>query len=307
MTAPWTGLGSRHERWLRVVIFLIWAIKPLLEPARSLSHLPAAAFDFALPLRILPDAARTVLLQPGVLGTLDVLLTLSALAAATGRGLRATAPLALLAALAHQSLLNSLGYVGHESVALWLVTLGFVLFRAAGARARIDDLFLLTAAIVTVGYALTGAFRLFHGTPTIFVDDSLPYWSARNQLYDCWEARVAAAWMPRDGLFAADGPICRAGFVGIAALEVLAPLSLASRRAAVVFLPAMILFHLTSLVVLSIFFWESTALLGVLWLALGRGSPQKCCAQTSSGSGRGPATRPFGGGSLESNANASSR
>ncbi len=288
--------GTRDARrlaLLRGVVFGLLGAKAALEGAPDLGRLPPDLLAPVLPLSLLPDSARDALLTPAGIVGLRAVTALLCLAAALGRLRGAALLLPLVPLWIDRAFLSSFGYVGHSETALLLGAAALAGLSAVGSAAprRAETAVLL---VLTLGYALTGLHRLAHGTPDVFDADVLRWWAARNATWDCWETDLPFAC---GAAFADSTHLPRLlawGFPLVTLLEIASPVVLLSRRFALGWLAGIAAFHLLSLIVLSIFFWENLVLATLL---VARHSPDGGTQSDSgaSSSSSGPAGSPRAG------------
>jgi uncharacterized membrane protein len=80
-------------------------------------------------------------------------------------------------------------------------------------------------------------------------------------------------------LYPAAGAVLNAGFVVVTVLEVLAPLCLFSRRFRLLWLGVMVPFHVATLFLMKIFFWQNLILLVLLLAGVERWLPSRARAR----------------------------
>ncbi len=286
------GAGPRALGLFRVVVFGIWILQLLWTPVTRGGRLPPELFDAPGLLGLLPGEAWTLLLHPVALGvTQGVLLVLFAAAALGVRPFWVIGPLAALGLLYFDGFAKGWGsYVNHAQFASLYAGIllavapaadGFVPWRRGEARReqgparRLPDgapgtgayRFPLvgTALLVAVTYALIGLHRLRMGGWEIFTGDALPtYMVLRTLEYSGYPFSLSLTLLDQPSALA----LLKAGFVAITLLEVLSPAALLSRRFRLLWLPAMVGFHLVTLVTMNIFFWENLILLAVVFTDL---------------------------------------
>jgi hypothetical protein len=116
---------------------------------------------------------------------------------------------------------------------------------------------LLVAIALCFSYFFVGANRLVHGWDVFDSAASMSFWMIRGAYGDTGGA-------PGLGQFILDreiyGQLARAGFVGVTALELLAPLCIFSRRFRPVFCTLMGSFHVVAYLAMNVLFWSHVAL-----------------------------------------------
>lgn len=117
------------------------------------------------------------------------------------------------------------------------------------------------AAVVSLAYVMIGARRIVDGALTVLTDDSMLVWSVVRSLEDHsypWDGSLVL--LGNEWLL----PGVAIGFVLVTAFEILTPLALRYAAFRTAWLCVMVPFHLSTLVVMRIFFWENLILLAVL-------------------------------------------
>jgi len=264
---------------LRRVVFGIWALILLSDPAVGLADLPSIVFEPAVPWAWLPSIAFDAGRTESALLVIRLIGGGGALLAALGWRFRVTATIAVLGATMHRASISSLAFVNHAPMALLLASWCLLLCAWADERAKRDGMAgensapwtpFLVLAVILYSYSATAIYRISHGDLGLLSGDSIAYWSTRNHALDLWESALPIAV----GDHVASQPLLlallRVGFPWITLMELLAPMALFSGRFRVAFAATMIPFHVLSVVVLSVFFWGNSILLGILliWIPL---------------------------------------
>jgi hypothetical protein len=277
MRLPFEETTPRTLALFRAAVFGMWAVDVLIRPLDRLSGIPFAEIDPTGPLLLLPDALLHLLFSESGLRCLYFGSSTLALMAATGWRFRFTSTVACVLFILHASVRRSYAYVYHTDLALLLTAC--TLAGLAWADQFDDDgpsserngvshamwpLF-VSMAILLLSYHFTGVRRIVLGGLEIYSSGSLPYWAARNAL---WEGDWAAAATGGIGLeLARSAPTMaalRLGFPVITLIELLAPLALFYPRFRWIFLAIIVPFHLLSLPIFSLIFYQNLVLLAFL-------------------------------------------
>lgn len=124
----------------------------------------------------------------------------------------------------------------------------------------------LMAIIVSATYAMTGLRRFGDGGVTVFADESMEIWVVSRTLeYSAFEFDIGLAVL-REPLF---GDALRAALIVSTVFEVLSPLAVCFRRFRLVWLLVIVGFHLGTLVLMRIFFWENVVLVLAIFAPMG--------------------------------------
>jgi hypothetical protein len=279
LNGPFEHVSARHAMRVRIVVFGIWAYCAFRIPLGRLYAFPLSEVEPAGILNLLPtpvlellfgDAAVLTLL-PIATGTLAVL-------AATGWRFRFTSPFACLAFVVFLSVHRSYGFVRHSEIAVLLA--GSVLSamtwadRIEEARCKRDalpppqprhDLALLTmTAALLLAYSFVGLLRATLGGSEIFLSNPIPLWALRNSFFWAVEFEVSKLVVSEISQTGVASLMLAVGFPIITAFEIASPLVLFSRWFRYAWLAVMLGFHVISLFVLNLIFWENLILLGLL-------------------------------------------
>ena len=121
----------------------------------------------------------------------------------------------------------------------------------------------LAALSIIVPYTFVGITRCLEGGPALFAGDSLVRSMALGSHYHSafgfHITPLLLQWPPAAG-------VLKAGFAAVTALEVTSILAVQSSRWRSIWLPVMTLFHVSTLVLMNIFFWEN---LLIMWAVFG--------------------------------------
>lgn len=259
--------------FVRACVFLIWLVKIIPDPFSFLAELPFSIFKPSGVLRLVPTGVWQWFLDANVLSAFKVVLVLSLVLAMIGaKPYRLIAVISAILLTVHQGLVRSFTFVNHQELAIHFCVFVLAFFPAADGfswpkrtqassppQTYAGALVTMTLLLV-LPYCAIGAYRLAHSAPTIFLDDSLPYWlgSLSGLDADGWSLGM---WALRHPMLVF---ILKLGFPVITCFELLAPLCLISSRFLKLWLAVMIPFHFLSWFLLNIFFWENLLLIALL-------------------------------------------
>jgi hypothetical protein len=279
--------GPRLLRLARIGIFALWIFKLLLDPLWRLADLPRELFDPVGILALLPAAALDALLTPGRLTALLVATLVVCALCLTNRAFPLVATLAAILLTAYSSLIRSFGPAVHTDIVLLLAVYALAGFawadwleyvfrkrpRIAPGPNRLKDFFstptrscgqdrssypLITiVALLTISYCLVGLNRTVSGGINVFTGDTMESWAVDAGLRGYYFNTNIGWHIP-------EWPVVvfmlRAGLPFITLFEITAPLCLAWPHYRWVFIPVMLSFHLMSLVLMNIFFFDDMLL-----------------------------------------------
>jgi hypothetical protein len=271
--------GADRLAIARIAVFGIWFVKLVITPVRNFALLPAELVDPPVVLGLLPVeiwlTSEPTVVALKVLGL--------ALTAACILGVRPWRPLAITTVtviLWHDATMKSVqGYDNHAQAAVVFAAIVLAVAPAADAlsvhprrpqagqedRSRYAGPLLLASFLVALMYTLIGLRRLVYGGVTVFTDGSLERWvAARSQQYAATDFGLGTTVLDLPGA----GVLLALGMVVVTTLEVLSLLVLRSRKLRAVWLAVLIPFHLFTLLLMNIFFWENLILLAVLFTRL---------------------------------------
>lgn len=254
---------------LRVWVFGLWLVDVARDPLGDLAHLPRELFTPPGLLMLLPEAWWDLVLSAVGLTCLKTLLLVTLIAATAGWVFRPAALLASLLLIMTQGMIRGFGHINHAEIPMLYAAFLLALFPCADAwalrhsrvpRARPEVYaapFLLIVAALCFSYFFAGVNRVIHGRE-VFFSQSMQSWLISGALRE-------AGSSPGLGRLANDMPVFQltmnAGFYLVSLLELLAPISLVSRRFRWIFCPLMGLFHLLAWFGMNLLFWAHLALL----------------------------------------------
>ncbi|MEB3323595.1 MAG: hypothetical protein VKI81_12290, partial [Synechococcaceae cyanobacterium] len=254
---------------LRFCVFLLAFFYVARTPLSDLALLPRDLQGSILLLQRLPEFIQAPLLTPFALEILRwVLLSLLALCALGIRPWRPFALPTLALLLVFDALVKGFaGYINHYQVGLISMVAVLALFPSADSAALIRwcrkrpasgevhvAAHITMALILILPYLLIGIRRLVYGGLQIHLNDTIVFDVAEQSL-------TPARWSFRLGLLVLDHswihPVLKGGFLLITLLEILSPLVLICRPFRHFWLLSMLAFHLSTLLLMNIFFWEN--------------------------------------------------
>jgi hypothetical protein len=133
------------------------------------------------------------------------------------------------------------------------------------SRRRREGVIWLLAVLIILPYTFIGIHRLREGGIALFVGDALPqYMAYTGSLYSAYPFGLH----PATAVWPLLAIAVKAGFLVTTIFEVTSPVALVSRRCRVAWLCYMSGFHVGTLLLMNIFFWENLIL---IWIVLGWG------------------------------------
>ena len=268
MTSLHAGIDQRTYTAVRGAIFGLWAVTLALDPIGRLALLPAAAFAPPGPLFFAPPDLLSALLSPAGLALVRWGGAACCLAAAFLQRTIAVDLGACVALSVYQAIARSFGPVSHSEVQLMLAAYAFTAFRLADRvlerRPNRPPAALLhaypfqcVAVLLSLTYFCSGLNRIlsggvswiFDGSLLVFILETSAWTSSYPFDFSQEFARMAPAWL------------IGAGFALVTAAEISAPACVLSRRAVMVILPCLVVFHLLTFALMKIIFFEQVLLL----------------------------------------------
>jgi hypothetical protein len=265
---------------VRRLVFATWFLRVAFKPLDQLALIPGSLFDPVGIMAVVPSPLEQLLHGAVFLHVLKALTLLAIALVVAGVALRPS----MVAASVLMTLFACLwrgfaGHMDHESVLILFAGYLLTLFALADAwadrrgepsppggptRSGIP----LTAIMIVLclAYTMVALFRTLRGTPEIYTSGSLAFWALRNA-YET--AEPAWGWGKYVLQYPWLGHFLNAGFPLITLFEITAFMALFSRWYRYAFLAVMVPFHIVSLFVLDVFFWENMVLY-VLFFELGR-------------------------------------
>lgn len=282
----WSRASAAQLGLVRAVVFGSWLVIVLRTPVGGFTELPPELFAAPGPLSfLLPDSeavAGSIASPPVLLAFKALLIVLCALAALGTGPYRLVAVAAAALVLAFDWLMKGyLGYINHAQFALLYAALilafapaadGFRLVsRGAAPPRRAPQAY--SAALVAVAltlsltYTFVGTHRLVHGGIELFTSAAAnSYLAVQGSMYSGRLLPHGALLLEHAGTLV----LFKTGFAVATVFEILAPLALISRRFRWAWVPVIGLFHLSTLALMGIFFWENLLLVAVLFTPVGQ-------------------------------------
>lgn len=303
MVAEHGGSGLIHERatatslgLLRVWIFGLLALIPLLERTWTLTSLPLSAFSPPGVMGLIPDAIWSRVFSPlgfGLILTLVIggcIIVCSGLIPSRGFALTVSALVLFEQGIAR----GFSGHVNHAELVLVYSAVILSFFpiydalsvrkttpRPGGSAISYRMPFILIMILFTFSYSFAGAARISEGID-VFTSDTL-----RNLMLSEW--MESAGNVPRDTLIvtllSVTPPIViRMVYLLTTLGELLAPIALWNRQLRLTFVAFALAFHIVNLILLDVTFFENIALLVVfseVWFHHLAGALQRLAASTN--------------------------
>ena len=267
---------------VRRLVFATWFLRVALKPLGQLALIPGSLFDPVGIMALVPAPLEHLLHHAAILYALKALTLLSIALVIAGVALRPSMVAAsILMTLFACMWRGFAGHIDHESVLILYAGYLLTLFGLADAVAdrkgersppgtptRSGIPLTTIMAMLCLVYTMVGLFRTVRGTPGVYTSGSLTFWAFRNA-YET--AEPAWGWGKYVLQYPWLGHMLNGGFPVITLFELTALTALFSRWYRYAFLAVMVPFHVLSLFVLDVFFWENMVLY-VLFFELGRRS-----------------------------------
>jgi hypothetical protein len=259
--------GPALLRLARFGIFLLWIVKLLLDPVWRLGDLPPELIRPVGLLALVPADDFRFLWSGAGLTFLWVLTLMVLILGLTQRAFALVATAAAILLTIYSSAIRSFGPAVHTDIVLLLATYALALFawvdgvearssRAAHPQPVSSAPLITIVALLTLTYCLVGLNRGI-ASSQVFTGNSMEVWTIDASLR-AYYFNTGIGWqIPQWPLVVF---LLKAGLPVITFFEITAPLCLVwplYRRA---FLPVMISFHLLSLVLMNIFFFDDLLL-----------------------------------------------
>jgi len=265
---------------VRRLVFATWFLRVALKPLHQLALVPSSLFEPVGVMALVPAPLEHLLHRAAVLYALKALTLLAIALVIAGVALRPSMVAASVLMTLYASMWRGFaGHIDHESMLILFAGYLLTLFALADAWADRHGVGSppggptrsgrpLTAIMIMLclAYTMVGLFRTVRGTPEVYTSGSLTFWAFRNA-YET--AEPAWGWGKYVLQYPLLGRMLNGGFPFITLFEVTALTALFSRWYRYAFLAVMVPFHIVSLFVLDVFFWENMVLY-VLFFELGR-------------------------------------
>lgn len=279
MMRVWSGRTelAQHAAAVRAGVLVIWCVVLLRTPYPDYALLPADMFvGFGVGRVVLSQEwLKGVLLSAPVLETLrwtGICLCVSSIVWRQRSLWLVTFCVVFLLDLVTKSIE---AYPNHAQFGPLAVLFAMSVFAATEARcdgthdrnaSAEDELALWCASVLLIlPYTYIGVGRVVEGGAELFTGDALlRYVAYTSRLYSAYDFGVPMAWLDNSWF---NGSL-KVGFALTTICEVLSPGVFVSSRCRVAWLLAVTTFHVGTLLVMNILFWENVIL---LWLVLGWG------------------------------------
>jgi hypothetical protein len=284
MKLPHWDATPEALRLVRRLVFATWFVRVAFKPLEQLALIPPSLFEPVGPMALLPASVEHLLHGAAFLYALKAATLLSFALVIAGVALRPMMVASCVLMTVYACLWRGFaGHIDHESVLILFAGYLLTLFELAdawadrrgerpspGAPTRAGIPLTTILVLLCLAYTMVGIFRAVRGAPAVFTTNSLTFWALRNA-YET--AEPAWGWGKYVVEYPWLGRLLNGGFPIITLFELTALAALFSRWYRYVFLLVMVPFHLLSLFVLDVFFWENMVLY-VLFFELGRRSLQ---------------------------------
>jgi hypothetical protein len=251
--------GPRLLRLARLGIFLLWIVKLLLDPLWRLGNLPPELVQPTGLIALIPPGVFPFFWSVTGLTLLWILTLVAFLAALTNRAFPVVATTAAFLLTLYSSVIRSFGPAVHTDIVLLLATYVLALFAWADLAAKksgrlpVSSAPLITiVALLGLTYSLVGLNRASADFP-VFTGNSMEIWTIDASLRAYYFNTEVGWHLPEWPLVVF---FLRAGLPVITFFEITAPLCLISPWYRRIFIPVMLSFHLLSLVLMNIFFFD---------------------------------------------------
>ena len=257
--------GPRLLRLTRLGIFLLWTVKLLLDPLWRLAAMPREMFEPIGVLALLPASGIDWLLSATGLTTLLVTTLVIMVLCLTDKAFAITATLASVLLTVYSSVIRGFGPAVHTDIVLLLAVYALAAFAwadwiqtkfAKGKRmpgAWSSYPIITIVILLCLSYTLVGLNRAVAGGPRVFTGDTMEVFALDASLRGYYFNTNIGWHVPEWPLAVL---MLKLGFPVITFFEIAAPLCLTSPHFRWVFIPVMLSFHLLSLVVMNIFFFD---------------------------------------------------
>jgi hypothetical protein len=271
--------GPGLLRLTRLGVFALWIIKLSLDPLWRLAELPRDMFEPIGILALLPTSAIDALLHPLSL-YIFLLTTLVVLAIGlTNRAFPIVATIAAILLTAYSCLIRGYGPAVHTDIVLLFAVYVLAAFAWADLLVgkcgsplpsvegregtRVPTMNMCSYPLVTIvallcfSYCLVGFNRVSLGGLRVFTGDTMEVWAIDASLRAYYFNTNIGWHIPEWPLVVL---MLKLGLPVITLFEMTAPLCLVSSHFRWIFIPVMLSFHLLSLVVMNIFFFDDMLL-----------------------------------------------
>jgi hypothetical protein len=258
--------GPALLRLARLGILALWIVKLLLDPVWRLANLPVELIrSVGLLAFVPPDRVPFFWSEPSLM-LLWIVTLMVLIMGLTNRAFALVASMAALLLTIYSCVIRSFGPAVHTDIVLLLSVYALALFAWADiAQKRIAQKpavatssppLITIVVLLCLAYCLVGLNRTIV-SPQVFTGNSMEVWTIDASLR-AYYFNTGIGWhipqWPTVVLF------LRAGLPVITFFEITAPLCLISPLYRRIFIPVMLSFHLLSLVLMNIFFFDDMLL-----------------------------------------------
>jgi predicted DCC family thiol-disulfide oxidoreductase YuxK len=262
--------------FVRVVVFSLWLGIVATDPFYELAALPPEIFDAYGLMQLIPEAVQGWILTPAFLHAFKWVLSLGLVfCVLSGRPYLVVAVATVLMLTFHQGLVRGFGFINHKELGLLYVAYVLALFpahqgftwlktdRALEARpAPVAALALQSMTVVLLLlYTFIAVYRIAQGSPAIFLNGTMTFHLAEAALRTGDYGMEFAQSVLHQPLLL---QLANAGYAISTWMEVLALLCLVSRKFRIAWIAFMVVFHVSTLVFMNIWFWQNVLLIGLL-------------------------------------------
>lgn len=265
--------------FLRILIFGFWLLYIFIDPIEDLSFLPVTIFEPISFFKLLSNEILSKILDYNFLFTFRWATIIFILLAMAGVHSNVTAKISCLLVFFHLALVKCFSHLQHAEMPPLYVAMVLAVFRSDDAFALLPSkrkkpaspgeysmAILFIMIIISFTYFEVGVYRLLKSAQGIFLDDSMKVWavfySLKDQDYN-WGFAELFLQYPAISTF------LKIGFPFITILEILAPVSLISRKFKYYFVFFMFLFHVAVFITMKINF-GALSMLYIIFLDIDR-------------------------------------
>jgi len=261
--------GPRLLRLTRLGVFLLWITKLALDPLWRLAELPRDLLTPTGFLSFFPPSFYDYFLTTTNLTTFLFLTMAVLMLCLTDRAFPLVSTIAAVLLTAYSCLIRSFGPAVHTDIVLLLavyVLAGFawadffaIKFGHKKSSPGSWNSFPLVTivALLCLSYMLVGFNRAIAGGPRVFTGDTMETWTIDASLRGYYFNTNVGWHIPEWPTVVL---MLRLGLPIITLFEISAPLCLVSSHYRWIFIPTMLSFHLLSLVLMNIFFFDDMLL-----------------------------------------------
>lgn len=257
--------GPGLLRLARLGILLLWIVKLLLDPVWRLGDLPPELIRPVGLLALVPPDQFPFFWSGANLTFLWIVTLMVLVMALANRAFALLATVASVLLTIYSSAIRSFGPPVHTDIVLLLSTYALALFAWADLSQRRDDRpaapnasapLIAIVSLLTLTYCLVGLNRVIASFP-VFSGNSMEVWTIDASLRAYYFNTGIGWYLPHWPMLAF---FLRLGLPVITFFEIAAPLCLVSYRFRRIFIVVMLSFHVLSLVLMNIFFYEDILL-----------------------------------------------